>query len=713
MKRLYLILFGVVITLSCMSQNIGEALYIYRNDGQFNAFFRDEVMSIEYSYEDAEGNTYDEIVTQVVNTGDSVYLIPLAVIDSISFVQPETILQPNVVKIGKKGIGEYLVSVDGMSLLFKNSVPNELQPKTGDVLISTDFNSPLLPDGFVGKVLATKMQNDVFRVDCDSIYDIFDIFEQLISIEKIEDRRESARLLEGGELSSNRNPLNFDLGFSYPLSSGEISLSGSVSGTYIATVAYNITRKEQYLNLRIDHDWQYGINLAFKSEKSFGTLKGTVSSLPAIRFPAVAPVFKFQIAGVPFIKGEGEMKLDFSLNSPVHSYVAQATYCNGHFSGWNNKRLVSDNNKLNFEKSISLNGSLQAGYMVDFWLGLDIGIKGFAKNLLKLGSGLDFYVGPKMAGDFSIKAGKENPVNFYSAFKDSKVGLSLMTVDYEFFGEATIAGHKFPKTMFCNGSMQTPLYHEWYVLPDFSKLDITVDSEQKKATVSTKPSRDILFPLKVGLGLYDSEDELISRKYESKKYKNGNEGFELKMDFSLLEHGKKYVVKPFVQIPGADIPALPVGEFELEKRNLCPDANHPHWIDLGLPSGTKWRCCNEGATLPEDYGNYYEFGKVSNAPTLEQFKEFINCTTSESKKLNDVYGRLFTGRNGASIFIPAAGYLNNGSPTGVGALGFLWSSDYNESSPKYGYRLFFDTRGLVNMDTLDVNCSEIPVRPVR
>ena len=37
----------------------------------------------------------------------------------------------------------------------------------------------------------------------------------------------------------------------------------------------------------------------------------------------------------------------------------------------------------------------------------------------------------------------------------------------------------------------------------------------------------------------------------------------------------------------------------------CPDDNHPHMIDLGLPSGTKWACCNVGASAPEEYGGYY------------------------------------------------------------------------------------------------------------
>ena len=44
--------------------------------------------------------------------------------------------------------------------------------------------------------------------------------------------------------------------------------------------------------------------------------------------------------------------------------------------------------------------------------------------------------------------------------------------------------------------------------------------------------------------------------------------------------------------------------------NLCPDGNHPHMIDLGLPSGTKWCCCNVDANAPEEYGGYYAWGET-------------------------------------------------------------------------------------------------------
>ena len=50
---------------------------------------------------------------------------------------------------------------------------------------------------------------------------------------------------------------------------------------------------------------------------------------------------------------------------------------------------------------------------------------------------------------------------------------------------------------------------------------------------------------------------------------------------------------------------------------LCPDENHPHMIDIGLPSGTKWACCNLGASKPEDYGDYYAWGET-------ETKDFYN-----------------------------------------------------------------------------------------
>ena len=727
MKRTMLSLM-LLTTVVCRATAQSDAMYIYRNDGEFNAFLKEEIDSIAQSHYDADSVYHTDWQMQVVYTPDSIYRIPLAAIDSVSFVQPETIFQPNVVQMEKVGLMDYLQAVDGMSLLFLPTIPRQLQPQVGEVLLYTDFDSPLLSDGFAGKVLSAKMTDEAFRVDCDSIYDIFEIFEQLISIEKIvADEGASSRRRVDGEWISNRNTLKFELGYSHSVSDKEkVSLTGSVEGKYIATVTYNITRKEQYIRLKIDHDWKYGAHLNFKRELgSFGTLFGPVASLPAIRFPAVAPVFKFQIAGCPFVKGEGNMELDFSLSSPVHSYAGEAVYRNGHFSGWNHKKPAQGGNTPNVEAAFSLNGSVQGGYMVDFWLGLDI-----FGSVCKVGTGLDFYIGPKLSGDFSMKVGSENPVSYYSTYKDSKIGFDWLHVDYEFFGEASLAGHKFPKAMFCKGSLQSPLNKEWYIMPEFSELSVEKDMENKKATISTTPSRDILFPLSVGMGLYDSDGNLLSRKYESTNYKRENEGFEIEQTFSSLEIGKEYTARPFIVFLGGAFPALPTETFELGLLT-CPDNNHPHAIDLGLPSGTKWCCCNVGASKPEGYGGYYAWGETSEKsvynwdtyaygsswyncqyigsdiagtsydvahvrmgapwrmPSTAQQQELINNCSRQWTQQNGVNGILFTGPSGGQIFLPAAGDRMYDELYGAGSIGNYWSSSLDPGDDGSADYLYF------------------------
>ena len=106
----------------------------------------------------------------------------------------------------------------------------------------------------------------------------------------------------------------------------------------------------------------------------------------------------------------------------------------------------------------------------------------------------------------------------------------------------------------------------------------------------------------------------------------------------------------------------------------CPNSNHPHWIDLGLPSGTQWRCCNEGASTPEAYGGYYQFGQVSSAPTYAQIQELVSNCTYQWTTQNGINGGKFTGPNGGSIFLPAAGSFWDGELFDVGSDGYYWSS---------------------------------------
>jgi hypothetical protein len=167
MKKVIFTLLMVISAVAGMSQTIGEAFYIYRNDGMINTFFRSEIDSIAYSYYDADSLLYDEIVSQVVYTPDSIYQIPLAVIDSVGFVTPKTEYQPDVISL-EGAIRDYVIGSDSLTIYFRSNTPFNILPKTGDKLVTTEI-SDVFWGGFLGKVVDKEEKGDTIALHCDAI----------------------------------------------------------------------------------------------------------------------------------------------------------------------------------------------------------------------------------------------------------------------------------------------------------------------------------------------------------------------------------------------------------------------------------------------------------------------------------------------------------------------------------------------------------------
>ena len=186
--------------------------------------------------------------------------------------------------------------------------------------------------------------------------------------------------------------------------------------------------------------------------------------------------------------------------------------------------------------------------------------------------------------------------------------------------------------------------------------------------------------------------------------------------------------------------------FELFQKNIDKgiNSNGFDYVDLGLPSGTKWATMNVGALKPSDYGLYFQWGSVRgftkgqigrdkafswptykwsiggidsnfskyntagdtldleddaanihmggdwHMPTPTQIRELINETDNTWTTQDGVNGRLFTSKNnGKSIFIPAAGYAWDGSLSSSGDGGNVWSSMLSSSYVDYGQYLGF------------------------
>lgn len=184
----------------------------------------------------------------------------------------------------------------------------------------------------------------------------------------------------------------------------------------------------------------------------------------------------------------------------------------------------------------------------------------------------------------------------------------------------------------------------------------------------------------------------------------------------------------------------------------CPDNHHPHMIDLGLPSGTKWACCNVGATAPQGDGGYYAWGETDEKdvydwttyirsggteescqnlganisgtqydvatkkwgnswqmPSSEQIKELVDNCTCEWVEYNGSKGMKFTGPNDGFIFLPAAGYRDGSNLFSRGS-GYYWSGTQYSSYDYCAYGLFFNS-GISILYDYDRYLGQ-PVRPV-
>ena len=234
----------------------------------------------------------------------------------------------------------------------------------------------------------------------------------------------------------------------------------------------------------------------------------------------------------------------------------------------------------------------------------------------------------------------------------------------------------------------------WYI-PITIVADVTIDNAKLKAVVNGKDATTV--------------DAMISYKIQAR----GNAYYmEVNWDGSTLYFSNEF----------------------------CPDGNHPHIIDLGLPSGTKWACCNLGANIPTEGGDFYawgetatkpyfakynykwylsgddhnitkycgnsSFGTVDNRtelepeddaayvnwgpdwriPSLAQFYELKNNSIAKWTSVNGTGGFLFkSNTNGKAVFLPAAGYPNNGVQD-VGSEGFYWTRRYYyDVRPDLGY----------------------------
>jgi len=698
--------------------NIGEAFYIYRNDGQFNAFFREEIDSIGFSHFDADSLHYHKIASQVVYTSDSTYFIPLVAIDSVNFVTPPTVYKEDVTRL-EYNLLDYIIGADGLTLKLKPETPTMIIPMKGDKLVLLE-GCEALPYGFSGIVSSVQFGSSSIDVVCEQAY-LEDLFNSFCSVTTVyganADDEDATRVLPvSGSRRVVYSPDDFVFSLgpykvnrSYEVSQG-IAFDGDLALTGGASYSVEVQPTFRIHTFLILGEGQgtyfnYSItgNLRVTSQTSlYGGLSynhdfdGLIASFP---IPQTANMVNFYINPGLFVRADATI---------TSSITSTQNYTFGSVFDFSSKGLNSVKPSIggrlassSVDMSGSLDGSLAGGAY------LEIGFNLLSREIAKVC--VRGEMGARFSGSFVLRnsdvenASKETKL--YERMKASEVELGTFV---NFSLQASVAHTGNGLTW----ELSQPI-HRWKLVPEFANTKLTQTSGSKTSLDAyTEMSGDCLFPVGVGYKLLDSNKNEVGNYNAGTNYTN--KAGKMEHTFSGLDESKLYDYKvyPKVRIFGFDVLASP--EAKLKGETSCPDENHPHWIDLGI--GTQWRCCNEGASRPEEYGGYYTFGQVASAPTLEQIKALVNNCSYTWTTQNGVNGGKFTGPNGGTIFLPAAGGVSGGELDGVGSCGFSWSSTpYDEDSAYYldfrsgyadWYHYWYGYWG-------DANLSRLTVRPVR
>ena len=689
----------------------GDVIYVYQKNGDIQSFLREEITDIGYSNYDTLGVVHDEVVSQIISLGEEAHIIPLADIDSISFVTPATVYQPGVIRI-EQGLMDYVERSDSLTIYFAANTPQNLLPKVGDKLVTLEMN-----DKFEAGIVGIVKSVNGTTVECDDI-DLEEIFVTYYNTTVAdlvnEDEAATRTRGEGKEKKLTLPTVSWAIGaeFSREIKSVDdlawkVGLKGEVSLTptfrvKVSTLVNNGKQFNGYIKTNLQLQEAISLSGGLEWSKEFGA---KIFKRP------VAPLCFFYLKPGVFLKAGATLSFNWIWTQNLN-YTFNFDCNNKRKEQPVKASWIADKPTKDYDFQTMLSGSLSWGFF------FEAGVACVSEELGKIAFHTE--LGDEVVG---------NTVLYNNDLRDASLDTKLYeflkgrTVELNAYTGSTLQAKVFDNQVDFPVGISTKYNVATYsVVPTFSSVSFERDGNN--GTASAKISGNCIIPLKTGFIVSDKKNNKLDSWTTEKAYSNG--GGEMNHTFNYLEEDQEYVLNPKIDIFGFDLKANPAAGMEadvfpvqiinfeqtdanysevkgytfegigyyykfnatttveldkdakkikdwgyiyhdiynIDKKiscaNLgsnpyadkryayyydepertvsltayvqyegdddikkggthtftvryggCPDNNHPHMIDLGLPSGTKWACCNVGASAPEEFGNYYAWGETS------------------------------------------------------------------------------------------------------
>ena len=532
--RIIAALLALLATANVQAQEItdGEAFYIYRNDGDFNGFFFDEVEEMRYSKLDLDSLLHDEYVVQEVVTADSIYRIPLAAIDSVGFVQPEIILNPRLKNLDELGITQYVQSYDSKrgDLWLYDHIPESLLPQAGDVLVS--FDNPVYNpsnakeySGIGRKVTDVQLISftayKYYLVSTENLQRMSDIFEQFISVEEVgtDESGNYCRRIAGynslprKDASGGFTKTIVDVSLSphltfYPREGSSISLDINLGIKIALGMVYQIRGDDFFIKASAAEDLSVSAGATLKVNlNSAEYIPVLPDGLTSLKFPAFCPIFEIRPTPKGFIRYGGELyakatlpemstglRQSFTIDSDADIPLS--------FRFFERKEEPQEPNGIVDvgDVNIGFNGYVQCGTVSSF----GIFTNSWFSKIFSAYLGVDVYSGPKLEGNFSFSAAAIANGESAFSFKDSRLTFIPYSIDMEAKGTlSSLWGKDDVERTFFDGNISLEPKSLW-MFPDITNFRAEINEDNRTITASFETDgRRVFWNSEMGIGLFD------------------------------------------------------------------------------------------------------------------------------------------------------------------------------------------------------------------
>ncbi len=547
-----------------------EAFYIYRNDGDFNGFFFDEVKEMRYSKFALDNTECEQYVTYEVELADTTYRIPLAAIDSIGFQQPEIRFNPKVKFMQKDGYCPYFDQITGQMTttlqVYFRDLPENMIPQVGDIFIGLPTD-PIAKEqykyGMAEGSFSCKVENvrsydnedangpfKAYVIKGSPVEKLGDVYDQYITVEEIgvDKQGKVHRRIAGctpdgfprnapaasgeGEISLIDFTNTFTRTWN-PNETTNVDLAAEINLKVKLRAAYNITWSRFMTTISQDFITKVKPSFGLSYSRDFEFDSGELLPIDEIVFPAACPVFAIHPMPSLFFRGEG--KAEAKLNMPAVQMGLGMHYiidtdalfpisCGLHLAEDKEGAEISEE-MLDLSGELTLNGFVQAGIKFSG----DISTATWMKRIIKSSIGTYLYVGPKVGGQITLgQADAEGIGSLYNNMVSSFFHVALPSLDLEAKATVSVFSKEekekkfFDKnwSFFADTVRLAPAFNTPVIELDEENMHVTIPSKKyavlgyQRVAARVRNNVDLSNPYTA----YETSDIVYDRKKEAFEY---------------------------------------------------------------------------------------------------------------------------------------------------------------------------------------------------